>query len=123
MPRKPDRKSDGSTLHLTKKQQQLDQQAAQAKAELSKTQQFLKKAPEMKKAAELKQQRELVDRFNRPAVLEGPHHFRLNYDHVKPRKPAPKLRKERSKAPLVTLSLLVMFVVVAYFAWKSIWHS
>ncbi|MEO6788530.1 MAG: hypothetical protein ABI318_20610, partial [Chthoniobacteraceae bacterium] len=61
MPRKPDRKPNGFTPHLTKKQQQLDQQAAQAKAELSKMQQFLQKAPELKKAAQLKQQRELVD--------------------------------------------------------------
>jgi hypothetical protein len=123
MPRKSDRKPIGSTPLLTKKQQQLDQQAAQLKARLSEARQFLEKAPDLKKAAQLKQQREIFDRFNRPARLEGPVDFRLDYVAAKGARSPRKLRKERSKAPLVTLALLVTFVIVAYFAWKSIWRG
>ena len=122
MPRKSDRKPDGeSPLHS--KQQLLAQLEAQVKAKLNRTQEFLEQAPSLKDEAKKKQQREIVDRFNRPALIEGPVNFRLDFVAAKNAAPAKKLRKERTKAPLLTLVLLVTFVVVAYFAWKSLWQG
>ena len=122
MPRKSDRKPIGDSP-IQSKQQQLAQMETQLKAKLSKTQEFLEKVPALKNEVQKKQQREIYDRFNRPARLEGPADFRLNFvaekKHARPR----KLRKERSKAPLITLILLVTFIIVAYFAWKSLWQG
>ena len=121
MPRKSDRKPTvESPIHS--KQQQLAQMEEQIKARLNKAKAFLEKVPALKEEAQKKQQRELVDRFNRPARLEGPVDFRLHYDSGKPFVAPKKLRKERSKAPLLTLALLATFIVVAYFAWKSLWQ-
>ena len=119
MARKSDRKPTvASPIHS--KQQQLAQQEEKLKAQLNKTQKFLEKVPALKDEVQKKQQREIFDRFNRPARLEGPVDFRLDFVSAKKSAPPRKLRKERSKAPLVTLALLVTFVVVAYFAWKSL---
>jgi hypothetical protein len=122
MPRKSGRKPTvESPLHS--KQQQLAQREAQLKAQLSKAQEFLVKVPALKDEARKKQQREIVDRFNRPARLEGPVDFRLELLAARSAKPAKKLRKERTYAPLLTLALLAIFVTVAYWAWKSIWQG
>jgi hypothetical protein len=122
MARKPDRKSNGeSPIHS--RQQQLAQQEEHVKARLNQTRDFLKKVPALKDEVQKKQQREIIDRFNHPARLEGPTDFRLNFDRARSAKPPPKLRKERSKAPLFTLLLLVTFVVVAYYAWKALWQG
>jgi len=122
MPRKSDRKPNGDSP-IQSKQQQLAQMEAQLKAKLGKTQEFLGKVPALKDEVKKKQQREIVDRFNRPARLEGPADFRLDFvAGKKPAKPR-KLRRERSKAPLISLLLLVTFIVVAYYAWKSIWQG
>jgi hypothetical protein len=121
MPRKPDRKSTESPIRS--KQEQLAQLEENVKAKLSKTRQFLDKVPALKDEAEKKQQRELIDRFNHPARLEGPTDFRLNFDRGRSPKPPPKLRKERSMVPLFTLILFVTFVVVAYYAWKALWQG
>ena len=119
MPRKPDRKPTvASPIHS--KQQQLAQQEAQLKSQLNRTQKFLEKVPALKDEAQKKQQREIFDRFNRPARLEGPVDFRLDFVAAKRAKPPRKLRKERSKTPIVTLMLLVIFFVVAYFAWRAL---
>ena len=122
MARKSERKPTGDSP-IQSKQQQLAQMETQLKAKLSKTQEFLEKVPALKNEVQKKQQREIYDRFNRPARLEGPADFRLNFiaekKHARPR----KLRKERSKAPLITLILLVTFIIVAYFAWKSLWQG
>lgn len=119
MPRKSDRKPTvESPIHS--KQHQLAEQEAKLKAQLDRTQGFLKKVPKLKDEAKKKQQREILDRFNRPAQIEGPAHFRLNFDTGKKSAPPRKLRRERSKAPLITAVLLVTFLVVAYFAWRSI---
>ncbi len=118
MPRKSDRKATVESPILSK-QQQLAQQEAQLKARLDETRDFLKKAPVLKDEAQKKQQLEILDRFSRPAQIEGPSNFRLNYDAGKPVPPPRKLRKERSKTPLITLALLLTFAVVLYFAWKS----
>lgn len=119
MSRKSDRKPNVESP-IQSKQQQLAQMEEQVKARLSKTQNFLGKVPALKEEVQKKQQREIVDRFNRPARIEGPVDFRLDFVAAKNVGPAKKLRKERSKTPLVTLVLLVAFVVVAYFAWKSL---
>ncbi len=124
MAKKSDRKS---TLEspIQSKQQQLELQAEKLRAEINKRQEFLKKAPVLKEAVQKKQQREIVDRFNRPARIEGPvaPNFRLDAMTATAPSTRKKLRKERNNAPLVTLVLLVTFVVVAYFAWKSLWQS
>lgn len=122
MARKPERQPNGDSP-IKSKQQQLTQMEAQVKAKLSKTQAFLEKVPALKTEVQKKQQREIYDRFNRPASIEGPADFRLNFVAEKKRVKPRKLRKERSKAPLVTLILLVTFIVVAYFAWKSLWQG
>ena len=122
MPRKSDRKPTvESPLHS--KQQQLAQMEEQVKARLSRTQTFLGKVPALKEEAQKKQQREIVDRFNRPARIEGPVDFRLDFVAAKNATRPRKLRKERTKAPLFTLALLVTFVVVAYYAWKALWQG
>ncbi len=122
MARKPERKPTGATpIHA--RQQELDARAEQVKAKLSQTRQFLEKVPALKDEAQKKQQREIYDRFNRPARLEGPADFRLDFVRGKTTAAPRKLRKERSKTPLITLLLLVTFLVVAYFAWKSLWQG
>ena len=122
MAKKSDRKSTVESP-IQSRQQQLELQAEKLKAEINKRQEFLKKVPALKDEAQKKQQRELVDRFNRPARIEGPVDFRLDFVAAKKSAPPKKLRKERSKAPLFTFLLLVTFVVVAYFAWKSLWQG
>lgn len=122
MARKSDRKPAGDSP-IQSKQQQLAQMEAQVKAKLNKTQEFLEKVPALKSEVQKKQQREIYDRFNRPARLEGPADFRLDFVAGKKTARPRKLRKERSKAPLITLILLVTFIVVAYFAWKSLWQG
>ena len=124
MAKKSDRKSTVESP-IQSRQQQLAIQEAKLKAQLNKTKEFLDKVPALKDEVQKKQQREIVDRFNRPARLEGPvaPNFRLDFVATKKSSPPKKLRKERSKAPLVTLVLLVTFVVVAYLAWKSLWKG
>ena len=122
MARKSERKPTGDSP-IQSKQQQLAQMETQLKAKLSKTQEFLEKVPALKNEVQKKQQREIYDRFNRPARLEGPADFRLNFVAEKKHARTRKLRKERSKAPLITLILLVTFIIVAYFAWKSLWQG
>lgn len=122
MPRKPDRKSS-SESPIQAKQEQLSKLAENVKAQLSQTRDFLDKVPTLKDEAQKKQQQEIFDRFNRPAPIEGPADFRLNFDPGRKSKQPRKLRKERSKAPLFTLLLLVTFVVVAYYAWKALWQG
>ena len=105
---------------IQSRQQQLALQEARLKAQLNKTMAFLEKAPALKDEAQKKQQRELVERFNRPARIEGPVGFQLDFVRGKQSAPPKKLRKERSKAPIFTFVLLVTFIVVAYYAWKSL---
>ena len=122
MPRKSDRKPEVESP-IRSRQQHLAQLEAQVKAKLSKTQTFLEKAPALKEEVQKKQQREIVDRFSRPARIEGPVDFRLDFVAAKNAGPAKKLRKERGGFPIITIVLLAAFVVVAYFAWKSLWQG
>ena len=119
MAKKSDRKPTVASP-IQSKQHQLELQSEKLKAQLNRTMAFLEKAPALKDEAQKKQQRELVERFNRPARIEGPVDFRLDFVRGKKFAPPKKLRKERSKAPLFTLALLITFVVVAYYAWKSL---
>lgn len=119
MAKKSDRKPTVESP-IQSRQQQLALQEAKLKAQLNKTMQFLEKAPALKDEAQKKQQRELVERFNRPARIEGPVGFQLDFVRGKQSATPKKLRKERSKAPIFTFVLLATFVVVAYFTWKSL---
>ena len=127
MAKKSDRKPTVESP-IQSRQQQLAIQEAKLKAQLSKTKEFLEKAPVLKDKAQKKQQQELLNRFTGRTPVEGPMamNFRLEFvrgqtplSSIKPK----KLRKERSKAPLITFVLLMTFVVVAYLAWKSLWQG
>ena len=124
MAKKSDRKPTVESP-IQSRQQQLAIQEAKLKAQLNKTEEFLKKVPVLKDKAQKKQQQELLTRFSGRNPVEGPVaiNFRLQNVGTKLSSPPKKLRKERSKAPLVTFVLLVTFVVVAYFAWKSLWQG
>jgi hypothetical protein len=122
MSRKTDRKSKGLPAIQTRKQE-LEAQAAQLKAKLNQTREFLEKAPALKEEAQRKQQRAIFDRFNRPARVEGPVDFQLRYDASRNAAPPKRLRRERSKTPWVTLLLLAVFAVVVYFSWKALWQG
>ena len=122
MPRKTDHRSQRLPAIQTK-QQELDKQAAQLQAKLIQTREFLDKAPALKAAAQRKQQRAIFDRFNRPARVEGPADFQLAYDTSRNAPPPRRLRRERSKAPWITLLLLVVFAVVVYYSWKALWQG
>ena len=56
-------------------------------------------------------------------ALEGPVDFRLDFVAAKNVQPAKKLRKERTGFPVITIVLLAAFMLVAYFAWKSLWQG
>lgn len=122
MSRKPDRKSTGASPILAR-QQELEAKAEQVKAKLNQARQFLEKAPALKEEAQKKQQRAIYDRFQQRGRLDGPTDFRLDFVAGKKLPVPKKLRKERSKAPLFTLVLLVTFIVVAYFAWKALYKG
>ena len=70
MPRKSDRKPEVESP-IRSRQHQLAQMEAQVKAKLSKTKEFLEKAPALKDEAQKKQQRAIVDRFNIRLVPVG----------------------------------------------------
>jgi hypothetical protein len=122
MPRKPARKS-GSQSPIQTRQQELDLLAEQLKERLARTQDFLKKAPEVKSEAERRQQRAIFERFSRPPRIEGPGDYRIDFVSGQSKKRPPRLRKERSKTPLVTLLLLIVFCCVAYYAWRALWQG
>ncbi|MEQ1851804.1 MAG: hypothetical protein ABMA01_09465 [Chthoniobacteraceae bacterium] len=122
MPRKPARNS-GKQSPLQTKQQELDRLEEQLKARLSRTEEFLKKVPEVKSEAARRQQRAIFERFSRPPRIEGPGDYRIDFIPGGNRKRPPRLRKERSKAPLFTLLLLIVFCCVAYYAWLVLWQG
>jgi hypothetical protein len=116
MPRKTDRQAEKQSPILAKKLE-LERKAAQLSAELNQTRDFLKKVPDLKAAAQQRRQKETLDRHTRPTRIEGPADFRLEFTPGKPLKPPRRLRKDRSKAPLITFLLLVAFGIVVYYAW------
>jgi hypothetical protein len=119
MSRKTDRKSPPVPA-IEAKKQQLEAKQAELTAKLNETRQFLEKAPALKEEVQRKEQREIFDRFNRPARLEGPVNFRLDYEGPKNPKPPRPLRGERARIPWFTLLLFAIFAVVAYYSWRSL---
>jgi hypothetical protein len=122
MRRKPARKTTGQSP-IQAKQQEIDAQVEQIKQRLARTEEFLKKVPEVRDEAARRQQRAIVERFSRPPQIEGPGDYRIDLVAGRSRKPPPRLRKERSKAPLVTLVLLIAFSLVIYYAWQVLWRN
>lgn len=119
MPRKSDRKRETrSPIH--DRQRELDLHARQIKEKLDATRAFLKKAPEIKAEVTRKQQRAIFERFGGPARVAGPPDIRLELVQSKTAKPPRSLRKDRSKAPLVTVLLLGIFIAVVYYAWRAL---
>lgn len=101
---------------LDQKQHALKAEAEQLKMQLSQARQFLKEAPNMKAEAQRKEQQELLNRFKRPARIEGPADFRLELVKTKPGAKPRTLRRERSLAPMfLTLVLLVSCGIVFYY--------
>jgi hypothetical protein len=121
MPRKTTARH-GTQSHIQTKAQELERQAEKIKAELLKTRAFLDKAPELIADVQRKEHRERIARYEQPPRLDGPGDFRLELVSGRSSKPT-RLRKERSKAPLVTLVLVVGFAFVAYYAWRVLWNG
>lgn len=118
--RRPDRKPE---TPIDRQKKALESHAAAIKAQLEKAQQFKEKAPELRAKAEEREQREHISRYHRPVTVEGPADYRYDLhagrEAVRPR----KLRKERSKAPLLTFVLFVTLVCVLYYAVRTLWHG
>ena len=122
MPRKPDRKP-GSQSPIQDKQRELDLRARQLKARLEQTRAFLEKAPVIKAEVTRRQQRAIFERYTRPSRIEGPADFRLELVTPKGAKPPRRLRKERSKAPIVTVVLLIALSAVVFYVWHVLWQG
>lgn len=120
MPRRPDRKPE---TPLDRQKKALENKAAALKVELEKTQEFKQKVPELRAKAVEREQRELLSRYHRPVSIEGPSDFRYDLYAGKQAAKPRKLRKERSKAPLLTLVLLVTLLFVAYYAVRTLWNG
>src|SRR3954463_7605031 len=100
---------------INRRQKALDEQTANLKAELEKLRRFQQKAPELKAEARKREQQEILSTYRRPVRVEGPSDFRYDLVKSKPNARPRKLRKERSKAPVLTVVLFVTFCcVVAY---------
>ena len=122
MPRKT-AATKGSHSPIQSKKQELERHADQLRAQLSQTRDFLDKAPAMIAEVQRKQQRAIIERYHRPSPIEGPADFRLEFVRNRNTKPPKRLRRERSKAPFVTLLLLVGFCIVVYYGWHVLWQS
>jgi hypothetical protein len=117
------RRTDPSPDPIKNRRKALNDQAAKLKAKLEQAQQFLEKAPTLKAAAQRREQQEILSTYRRPVRVEGPTDFRYELAGTKAGARPPRLRKERSKQPLLTLVLLVAFVFVALYAVRTLWHG
>jgi hypothetical protein len=117
------RRSDPSSDPIKNRRKVLDDQAAKLKAKLNQAQNFLEKAPALKAEAQKREQQEILSTYRRPVRVEGPSDFRYELAGNKARARPPRLRKERSKQPLLTLVLLVAFVFVAIYAVRTLWQG
>ncbi len=101
---------------LDAKQRELQAKADKLRADLQSTRQFLDRAPEMKAEVQKRQQHELVQRYQRPQRVEGPADVR--FDLRKGSTPSRRvtLRKERSKAPILTFFLMLAFSAAVIYA-------
>ena len=119
-PKAAAKKANHSAIEAKKRE--LERKAEQVKAKLNETQEFLDKAPALQAEVQHKQQRAIIERYQRPARIEGPADFRAELVGTRKHRPPKRLRKERSKAPFVTLLLLIGFCAVMYYAWRVLWH-
>lgn len=122
MPKKPARQQRNESP-IVSKQQELIRREEEIRAKLNKAQTFLQKAPDLKAEARRKEQRTLIERFEGPSRIDGPVDFRIAFVKPKSSAPPPRLRKERSKAPLVTFLLMIAFVIVIYYAFRVMWQG
>ena len=108
---------------LDKKQRELEAKADKLKADLQNTRQFLDKAPVMKAEVQKRQQEELVTRYQRPQRVEGPADIRFDFRKGSTASRRVTLRKERSKAPLLTFFLMLAFSAVVIYACRVLLHG
>ena len=108
---------------INRRQMALDEQTAQLRAELDRVKRFQEKAPELKAEARKREQQEILSTYRRPVRVEGPADFRYDLVPTKASKKPRTLRKERSRAPLLTLVLLVAFGCVVAYAVRTLWHG
>ncbi len=101
---------------LANKQRELEAKAAKLQADLQNTRQFLNKAPEMKAQVQKREQQELVTRYQRPQRVEGPADIRFDFRKGSTPSRRVTLRKERSKAPILTFVLMLTFSAVVIYA-------
>lgn len=120
----PRRSPDLHTNPINRRQKALEDQTASLRAELEKVRRFQEKAPEMKAEARRREQQEILSTYRRPVRVAGP--LDIRYDNVtdaaatsRPR----KLRKERSKAPLMTFLLLLTLGFVVFYAVRTLWQG
>lgn len=112
----------GSPSLIQSQKQELERHAQQLREKLAKTQTFLQEAPKLIAAKQQQEHRERIAKYEQPPRLDHPGDFRMEFVGKFQPKP-PKLRKERSIAPFVTLLLLVAFAFVFYFGWRTLWQS
>ena len=122
MPSKASAKKKGSPSLIQTQKQELERHAQELREKLAKTQTFLQEAPKLIAAKQQKEHRERISRYEQPPRLDHPGDFRVEFIGKPTQKP-PKLRKERSIAPFVTLLLLVAFAFVFYFGWRTLWQG
>lgn len=112
----------GSPSPIQSKKQEVERRTQRLQEELRKTQEFLIKAPELIANKQREEHRARIATYEQPPRLDHPGDFRMEFIG-KPRAKPPKLRKERSMAPFVTLLLLVAFVFVFYYGWRILWQG
>ena len=120
-PKAAARKANQTAIEAKKRE--LEHQTEKLRAKLSETKDFLDKAPALQAEVQRKQQRAIIERYQRPARIEGPADFRAELVGTRRYKPPKRLRKERSIAPFVTLLLLIGFCAVMYYAWRVLWQG
>jgi hypothetical protein len=124
MPRSDRKSNTNDQTPLHKKKNALLEEAEQIKAQLKQARQFLQQAPGMKAEAQRKEQQEILNKFRRPARIEGPSDFRLELVKGRPDAKPRTLRRERSLAPMMlTVVLLAACVVVGYYAVRILSNS
>jgi hypothetical protein len=116
MPRRPNQKhKEKDPTPLDKKQQALLAQADALKKKLQDTRSFLQEAPGLKAEAQRKEQQEILNRFRRPARIEGPSDFRLELANGKGGGKPRTLRHERNLGPMMLSFVLVIACTVIFY--------
>ena len=108
---------------INRRQQALEEQAARMKAELAALQTFRQRVPELKEEARKREQQEILHTYRRPVRIEGPSDHRFDANAAKPGVKPRTMRKERTRAPILTLVLFVTFCCVMAYAVRTLWHG